>query len=76
MYEIKTLSSAAFGATEQEQDAASVPVRADVALGGRPSCIAVSGDNLLVAAALGDKVGPVWRVPKFLLQHDGEAIAQ
>lgn len=60
MYDIQTLSSFAFGgAAGQEQDAAPVTARADVALGGRPSCMAVSGDNLRVAVALGDKVGTV-----------------
>lgn len=62
MYDTEALSSAAFGAAEQQQqqDPASpgpVPAaRADVALGGRPSCMSVSEDNLLVAVALGDKV--------------------
>ena len=62
VYDTEALSSAAFGAAgaagqQQQGPADPVPaVRADVALGERPSCMSVSEDNLHVAVALGDKV--------------------
>lgn len=70
MYDTESLSSAAFGAGDaaataaaagQQQGPASssspvAPIRADVALGGRPSCMAVSEDNVRVAVAVGDEV--------------------
>ncbi|CAM9842568.1 unnamed protein product, partial [Ectocarpus sp. 13 AM-2016] len=61
VYAIEDLSSAAFGRggqqQQQQQDPAlPVPVRADVALAGRPSRMLASRDNLRVAVAVGDKV--------------------
>lgn len=59
MYNTESLSSAAFGAAaggQQEGEDDPVPVRAEVDLGGRPSCMVASRNNLLVAVAVGDKV--------------------
>lgn len=52
VYTTKALKMAAFG----ENDPGDVPMHTDVKLGGRPSCMAVSRDNLRVAVALEDKV--------------------
>ena len=86
VYDTETLSSAAFGAAaaaaaaatsgQQQQDSASsgpVPARADVALGGRPSCMAVSEDNLRVAVAVGDKVRRIGTAVALLCRAWGEA---
>lgn len=52
MYATEALKVAAFG----ENDPGDVPVHADIKLGGRPSCMAVSRDNLRVAVVLEEKV--------------------
>eukprot|EP00752_Nemacystus_decipiens_P008540 g7627.t1 len=53
VYGTEALSSAAFAAASS---GAAPAARADVTLGGRPSCMAATEDNSRVAVALGDKV--------------------
>lgn len=58
VYSTKVLASAALSEKDDSSaEGAAVPLHAQVELGGRPSCMAVSRDNERVAVALGDKVG-------------------
>lgn len=51
------VAKAALG--EEEPDPVTIPTRARVDLGGRPSCIAVSRDGERVAVAIDGKVGGI-----------------
>lgn len=59
VYDTKTLVSAAFdqkGGVSDDEKGSSIPLEANVKMGGRPYCLAVSQDNLRVAVAVGNKV--------------------